>query len=137
MATIAVKPFVLKDATLTIEADNYEAHVSEVRFTPSSSSVQWQGLTPDASFSDQSSATWACTLAYAQDWETPGALSRYLFEHEGETVDAVFAPKAGGPAITAKIIITPGEIGGTVNAYAVATVTLGVSGKPTLAPLVP
>jgi len=39
------------------------------------------------------------------------------------------APK---PKITATLLITPGAIGGTVDQYATASVTLGVSGKPTI-----
>ncbi|MFE6733425.1 hypothetical protein [Microbacterium sp. NPDC057650] len=135
MADIAVQPFVLKDCMLTVEADNYEAHVSQVQFDPSSQSQSWQGLTPAASFTDAGLATWAVTLAYAQDWVTPAALSRYLFEHEGESKSMTFAPKAGGPSFTAEVTIAAGSIGGTVNQYAVATVTLPVSGKPTLDPL--
>lgn len=136
MTVIAVKPIVLKDCLLTIAADNYEAHVSQVQFDPSTSAQTWQGMTPDASFTDTSTATWAATLAYAQDWVTPAALSRYLHEHEGEVKEMTFSPKAGGPSFTVEAIITPGAIGGTVNAFATATVTLPLQGKPVLAPLV-
>lgn len=135
MATIAVSPFVLKDVLLTVDADNYEAHVSQVEFTPTSSTQTWQGLTPTASFTDVSAATWTCTLSYAQDWETTNSLSLYLFNNEGESVNVTFRPKSGsGPSFQATLIVTPGVIGGTVNQFAVASVTLGVSGKPTLVP---
>lgn len=135
MATIAVNPFILNDVTLTVESDNYEAHVSSVTFTPSSSVVNWKGLTPTAVFSFGTNATWTCDLEYAQDWSTANALSRYLFEHEGDEIDVTFEPVAGGPAITATLIVTPGAIGGAVDAVATATVSLGVKGKPTLAPV--
>lgn len=135
MATIAVNPFILSDTTFTVEADNYEAHVSGVTFTPSSSVTTWKGLTPDAVFSFGTNATWTCDLEFAQDWSTAGALSRYLFEHEGEEIDVVFAPVSGGPTISATLIVTPGAIGGAVDSVATATVSLGVKGKPTLAPV--
>lgn len=135
MVDIAVKPIVLKDCTLTIAADSYEAHVSQVTMTPTSQTQTWQGLTPDATFTDVSTATWAVALAYAQDWVTPAALSRYLHEHEGEAVTMVFEPKAGGPSFTVTVIITPGAIGGTVNQFATATVTLPAQGKPALVAL--
>ena len=135
MATIAVKPFVLKDVVLTVDEDNYEAHCSQVQFDPSSSTQTWQGLTPEATFTDVSIATWQATLAYAQDWETADSLSIYLYEHEGEEIDVVFKPRSGsGPTFTATLIITPGAIGGTVNQFATATVTLGCQGKPVLVP---
>ena len=135
MATIAVSPFVLKDVLLTVELDNYEAHVSQVEFTPTAATQTWQGLTPTASYTDVSAATWTCTLTYAQDWETANSLAIYLFNNEGQSVDVTFKPKSGsGPSFDATLIVTPGVIGGTVNQFAVATVTLGVSGKPALVP---
>lgn len=134
MAQIAVSPIVLRDALLrlTVEAtsSDFEKHVSQVQFTPSSSVVTWKGLAPDASFSAGTTATWSCQLAYAQDWETTNSLSRFLYDHEGEEVDCVFEPVSGGMGWQAKLIITPGAIGGTVDAVATATVTLGVIGKP-------
>lgn len=134
MATISVAPIILTDVLLTVGTDNYEAHVSQVEFTPTSSTVSWKGLTPTSVHTFGSTATWTVTLAYAQDWVTATSLSRYLFDNEGDTVTMTFEPKAGGPAFTADVIITPGAIGGTVDSVAVATVTLGVSGKPTLVP---
>lgn len=135
MATIGVAPFVLKDVILTIEDDSYQAHVSQVQFDPSASTQTWQGLTPTSVHTDSTIATWTCTLAYAQDWETVDALSRYLFDNEGLEKDVIFKPRSGsGPSFEATIIITPGAIGGTVNSFATATVTLGCKGKPTLVP---
>lgn len=131
MATIAVQPIVLTDVLLTVGTDNYEAHVSQVEFTPTTSTVNWKGMTPSANFTFGTSATWTATLAYAQDWETLNSLSNYLFDNEGDTVTMTFAPKNGGQAWQASVVITPGAIGGTVDTVAVATVTLGVQGKPT------
>jgi hypothetical protein len=136
MAIIAVNPFILKDCTLTVAADNYEAHVSQVEFVPTSSIATWKGLTPTAVFSFGSASTWVCNLALAQDWDTADSLSRYLFEQEGDEVVAVFEPVAGGSSITATIIIAPGSIGGTVDAVGVSTVSLGVKGKPALEAIV-
>lgn len=133
MAQITVSPFVLKDCTVVIGEDLYEAHVSQVEFTPSAATQTWQGLTPASTHTDMSTATWAATLAYAQDWETPNSLARYLFEHEGEIVPFTFHPKAGGPSFAADLVITPGAIGGTVNSFATASVTLGVKGRPVFA----
>lgn len=138
MATIAKPiPLVLKDVILTIGTDNFEKHVSAVTFTPSSSQVTWQGLSPDATFSDVTTATWTCSLEIVQDWSTSNSLCRYLFENEGDHVAATFKPVSGsGPSFTATLIITPGAIGGTVNAVATQSVTLGCEGRPTLVPAV-
>lgn len=136
MAQITIQPFIMRDCLLTLgTVGDFEAHVSQVQFDPSSSVVNWKGLTPTSVFSFGSSATWVCTLAYAQDWDTADSLSRYLFEHEGEEIEATFEPVKGGPSVTATLIIAPGSMGGTVDQVGTATVALGVQGKPTLEPL--
>lgn len=133
MATIDVKPLVLKDVLLKIGDDNYEKHVSAVRFVPSSSTIQWSGLTPDAVFTDATVPTWTCELEFAQDWETYDSLSRYLFEEMGTTKAVEFIPVkgSGNLKVTANLTIVPGSIGGAVNEYATDSVTLG-SDKPVL-----
>jgi hypothetical protein len=136
MVAVPVAPFVLKDATFMVGADNYEAHVSQVEFAPSVQTLTWQGLTPSAAFSDSSSPSWSATIAYAQDWITPDSFSQYLIEHQGETIAATFTTNDGAGSWAVNLIITPGAVGGTVNAYAVATVTLGISGQPLFTPVV-
>lgn len=134
-AIAAPTPLVMKDVVLTIGTDSFEKHVSAVTFTPSASTVTWQGLSPDATYTDVTVATWACGLELAQDWDQPTSLCRYLFENEGEHVPATFKPKSGtGPSFAATLIVTPGAIGGTVNAVATQSVTLGCEAKPTLLP---
>lgn len=133
MPAISAAPFVLKDAVLNVDADSYEAHVSSVQFAPTSSTVTWQGITPAASFSDSTSPTWTCTLAYAQDWTTADALSQYLMDNAGQTKTIVFQPlgaTSGDPTFTAEVIIAAGPIGGPVNTVQVGTVTLGCKGAP-------
>lgn len=134
MATIAApRPLILKNALLRIDADDYQKHVSGVTLTPSASTITWASLSPDAQFSDISTATWAATLNIVQDWSQPDSLCRYLFEHEGEHVSAVFQPLNGeGPAFAVTLILTPGAVGGEVNSVATQSVTLGVEGRPTI-----
>jgi hypothetical protein len=136
MPAIAVAPFVLKDATFTVALDQYEAHLSQVQFDPSVQTLTWQGLTPAASFSDVSSPSWAATLSYAQDWTTPDSFSQYLYDHQGETIAATFTTNPGAGSWAVNLIVTPGAVGGQVNTYAVATVTLGISGAPVFTPAV-
>lgn len=133
MVAIASAPFVLKDAVLTIDADSYEAHVSSVLFTPSSSTVTWQGITPSATFTDSTTPTWTCTIAYAQDWTTPNSLSQYLMDNAGAKKTVVFKPlgaTTGDPTFTVEVFIAPGPVGGPVNTVQTGSVTLGCNGAP-------
>lgn len=129
MTVKAVNPFIMKDCLFSVAADQYEAHVSQVQFDPASSLVKWKGLTPTAVFNFASTADWTCNIALAQDWGVDG-LSRYLFDHEGEEIAVTFEPVAGGVGVTATLIVTPGSIGGAVDAVATATIALGVKGRP-------
>lgn len=136
MATIEVKPIVLRDVLLSVALDDYEKHVSGVTITPTTGSVNWSGLNPDATFTFPTATTWACQLDYAQDWDTEASLSRYLFDNEGEEVTMTFEPVKGGVGFTVTVFIVPGSIGGQVNAVATSSVTLGVVGRPELIPVV-
>lgn len=136
MSVLEVQPLVLKDVELVIggeTGDDFRKHVNSVTFTPTSSTTTWTGLGKNT-HTDVSIATWVAALGYAQDWDSPKSLSRYLYEHEGETIEMQFRPKSGvGPSFTANVVITPGAIGGAVNAFATTTVNLG-SDKPVLVP---
>jgi hypothetical protein len=103
------------------------------------SQVTWQGLTPASAFSDSTSPTWVCAIAYAQDWTTTNSLAQYLLTNIGQSKVVVFKPKGattGAPIFTATVTIVPGPIGGDVNVVQVGTVTMGVIGVPvkTVAP---
>jgi hypothetical protein len=132
MPVIAVDPIILGNAKLTLGANDYEGHVSSAVFTPTDNApVTWKGLTPTSKFSFGKAAVWTLDLEYAQDWETADSLAKYLLANEGEEVAAVFEPVNGGQGYTATVIVTPGPIGGAVDAVAVGTVSLGVKGVPT------
>lgn len=133
MATINVAPRVFKNYLLKFGSagDNYEKHVSNVTLTPAASVVTWKGAAPDATFSDVTAATWTLTLEFAQDWETTDSLSQYLFENEGLLIEGLeFSPLGAGPKFTVDAVVTPGQIGGAIDAYGSASVTMGVVGKP-------
>lgn len=135
MPTLAVAPLVLKDVVLTLATggDDFRKHVSGVVFTPSNSPQTWQGLGLN-SHTDSGIATWTLVLDYVQDWSSPKSLSQYLLSNEGATVAATFKPVSGsGPSFTSNVSITPGAVGGQVNAFATTQVTLG-SDRPVLVP---
>ena len=130
MAVIALTtPYSLKNATLSIASDDFTAAVSQVEFQPSTSASTWRGIGGNV-VRDQSVAEWSVALGLAQDLD-PAGLLRYLLDNEGETKTAVFTPTAGGPSVTADIIISPSTIGGTAGAdIATGSVTLAVDGAP-------
>lgn len=135
MTTHNVIPLVLKDVELVLGADvdDFRKHVSGVTYTPSAPTQNWTGLGLNT-HTDVGAATWTLGLDYVQDWDSPDSLSRYLFEHQGETVAALFRPRSGvGPSFTSNVTITPGAIGGQVNAYATTSVQLGTD-APVLVP---
>lgn len=135
MAVIAVQPFVLRDVDLSIGTDNYEAHTSQVEFAPTAAQVTWTGLANNT-HAATGTATWVCNIALAQDWGTPNSLSQYLHDNEGAVVPCTFTPADGQGTFEATLTITPGAIGGTAGAFAVATVALG-STKPEFTPATP
>ena len=147
MAEIPVRPHVLTDAefTLALEtavagvfgtAAEYQAHVSRAEFVPTSQTITWKGLSRSARFTGTTSPTWVLGLAMAQDWLTNESLSEFLLENEGKRAQAVLRPYGdpvpGDPVFTAVVLLTPGGIGGTVDAVSVGTLNLGVDGKPDL-----
>lgn len=135
MATINPTPIVLKDVLLQIGADNFEKQVSQVVLTPTVEAQTWKGMSPTAQYSDASPSTWVADLTFAQDHETPGSLSDYLFANEGSKVTMLFKPRSGsGPSYQATVTLVPGAIGGAGNAWAESTVQLPVDGRPTKIP---
>jgi hypothetical protein len=123
-------PYTMSTATLTIGIDDYTAAVSQAQFDPSFSSNTWTGIGGDA-LTFTSPASWALVIAIAQDL-APDGLLRYLLDHAGEQVTVTLTPLAAEDPITAKVILAPGSIGGTADgSAAVATITMGVQGKPT------
>lgn len=135
MSAITPTPFSMKDCVVTIGTDSYEAAISTVQFVPTASTITFTAVSPGAVYTDVSPATWVCNLTFAQDWSDEDSLAYYLMDNEGETVEMTFKPtNTTGATITADVIITPGAIGGDVSAFAIASVSLGVVGKPTVTP---
>jgi len=133
MPTIGIDPIILNDVKLTLGLNDYEAHVSKVEFVPTSSIVNWKGLTPASVHSFPTRATWVCNLDLAVDIETVDSLSLYLLANEGQEVVGTFEPVAGGASVTATLLIVPGGFGGTVDTVPTTSVSLGVKGKPVIA----
>jgi len=132
MTVVPVAPIVLKDVTLLIGTDNFEMHVSQVEFVPTAQMQTWKGLTPAAVFTDQAAPTWVCNLGYAQDWSSAATLSSYLYANQGQLKSVKFKPDINTAQAEwdADLIISAGQIGGTVDTFSVGSVSLGVQGVP-------
>lgn len=126
---IAVKPLYLKNAQFAAKLDEnteneYQAAISGVTFTPTSSAASWTGIGGN-SFTEQATPTWVAGIDYVQDWDSPDSFSNFLMEHSGETLPCTFTPRKGGRPLEANLSIVPGPIGGAGQAYATASVSLG------------
>ncbi len=119
-----------KDLTLQIGADSYEAHVSNVLFSNSTSTISWQGGSPDALLSDTVEGPWTAAITMVQDWQNPDSLCNFMLEHAGEVASVTYKPQQDGAfAVEAEITLVSPAIGGPVNQYNESTVTCG-SSKP-------
>ena len=134
---MAFAPYVARHVSFLLDATEYAAEVSDAQLVPAATVQTWQGLTPPSQYSDVGPATWTVSLTLAQDYNEALSLATFLFDNEGSTVPMTYEPQEGGTSFAANVIITPGLIGGPVNSYAEATVTLGVQGKPTRTPATP
>jgi hypothetical protein len=146
VTTPDIKPLTLKDIDLIVgelvagvptftDGINYKKHVDQVELVPTAQTATWTGM-GNNTHSDVSTASWAATVRYAQDWDTPGSFSEFLFDHEGEHVPVKFRPRTGsGSTFEAVLVISPGAVGGQVNQIGTPTsVTLGCESKPTRTP---
>lgn len=122
--------YTLKNALLTIEADDFTQAVSQAQFDPKTAPSTWRGIGGHV-VNQVSAADWTLTLGLAQDLD-PAGLARYLHLHEGEEREVTLSPiGATGPDVSATVIIVPGTIGGSADgSTATATVALPVQGRP-------
>ena len=136
MAVIGLQPIMLKDATFTVAADNYTASITEVIFVPQ---VIWswhEALCSITSTPLFERVRWVCQVGFVQDLITTGALTSYLIANAAQTKTVIFAPKAGGLAVQADVMIIPASIGGVPGQQMTASVGLPLYGQPTLGAVV-
>jgi hypothetical protein len=137
MAEIDVRPFIMRNAIIEFGTDDFAKAVSTATIANSSGTTDFKGLKPSAVYTFPQATTYTLELTYAQDWSASTSLSRYLWEHKGETVpftlnpdDTSGDPTLGSTAWAGTVAIAPGAVGGDVDAVAIATVTLGIVGEP-------
>lgn len=132
MSTIGLQVVSLRQAVLTVAADDYTAAVNEVTLVPEVL-FDWawafgrRNPTPVAG-----GIRWTATIGYAQDFTTPDALAIYLVEHAAQRKTITFTPVTGGRTITADVMVIPGQLGGPSGEILTATTVLPLYGEPVL-----
>jgi hypothetical protein len=136
------------DVTLTLTVQGGAATATDI-----SCDVTAATLTPDTPeeirkrLCGQKTVTgttvWSLELEYDQNW-TPGAtgppvvaggLSWFLDQHAGQLADFVIEWPLEATQATGTVRLKPGPYGGTAGEIAEASLTLGLDGEPTFAPI--
>lgn len=87
--------------------------------------------------------TWSLELTWDQNWAVGGAgppvvdpgLSKFLIDHDGELADFSIQWPLEDTEATGTLRCKPGPFGGTAGEIAEASLTLGLDGEPTFAPI--
>jgi hypothetical protein len=137
MPVPAVAPFVMKEVSLMIGADEYNCAVRAVTLTPTTNIVEWESLCEDGSGQEAGKTTWSLDIEYYQDWQVD-SFADHLATNIGEQAVIKFNPHGDtvgptNPTFTVNVFLVGGAVGGTVNEFATATVSLPVIGQPTYA----
>lgn len=110
------------------DTDNLTPQVGEVRFTPSTQTGSWVGVSGNV-VSDQSMPTWVVTLGMIQDIAATGML-RWLLANKGKKCTFTCLLVTGVTA-TFTATLSPAEIGGAPSGTPLSsTVTLAMDGDP-------
>jgi len=120
-------PYAMNAATLTLGADDWTAGVTQAELQPQNGEV----VTGIGGHKYRAPSLWQLVLGHLQDADVAG-LTRYLFDHEGETVTFELAPVEDGITWSGEVVLSPTAIGGTGGtSLAQASATLEVVGRPT------
>jgi hypothetical protein len=128
-------PTFMTESKLTIGETDYAAEVSGFRLLPTYATSTFKGLKKGSSVSRSGDGTWVLTVNFGQDHEAATSLSTFLFDHEGERFPYSVEPLEDGTAFSGNLIAQSGDIGGDVDQFGQATVTLPVLEKPTRTPV--
>ncbi|SDP07240.1 hypothetical protein SAMN04487788_1942 [Microbacterium testaceum StLB037] len=120
--------------TLSIGTDEYTLAIDSAVLTPTTPTT----VINDIGGGVQQIAgipVWALALSIVQDLATASSFSQYLIANAGQIKSATYKPQAGATSktFTLNLLIIPASIGGAGGSVAKSTVTLPVSGQPTIA----
>jgi hypothetical protein len=122
--------YVLRDAVFTIEATDYANQATSVVLTPTQETQTLRTMVPDGIVQDVDSAVWSCTINGIQDYTAAQGLARLLTDMQGEQIDIVFTPKAGGATATVTCVAKAVPFGGEQGAFVTFDIELPVIGAP-------
>ena len=128
MSEIDLAPIRMREARLTVEADDYTVSINQVIFTPQ---VEYGWERGQSVFGDKPrlvAVRWTVALGFAQDLATPDSLSMYLLMHTGAEREIAF--EVPGRRVTATALILPAQIGGVANQIPASVATLPIFGAP-------
>lgn len=125
MAQIALAARPQKDIRVTVGADNYEKHVSDISWPPNQSAQSWHGGTPDAIAVDVNEGDQVCNITFVQAWDDPLSFCRFCFEHAGDTVTIKYKPHGDDDfEVQAQVTIIRPQVGGKVNQFNESTIAM-------------
>jgi hypothetical protein len=112
---------------------SYECAITGVTEVPTQTTVTTQTACPDGAAQDVGPTTWALDVAYNVD-HAPDSFHRVLRDNAGVPAVLTITPDpTGNPGTKIEYTVpalVPGGAGMVVGAYAVATVSLPLSGAP-------
>lgn len=127
MATVTLTPFNAL-VGFSVGTDEFTPALAEARFASAAGATsEFVDITGKVTkFASESG--YDLNLNYAQDWATAGSLAHFLLAHNGE--EATVTLQVPGGSFEAKVTCVSGDIGGTGNAVATASVVLPVKSGP-------
>lgn len=126
--------YVLRNATVTVEATGYTNQLKTVMLTPEQATQTYRTLVPDGVKQDVDTPVWSCTLAGLQDYVSAQGLARFLTEMSGQKIDLVITPDVSqGVSATVTVTAKATTFGGEQGNWAEFSVELPCDGAPVFA----
>ena len=124
--------YVLKDASVTIEAIEYNNQCTRARLVPDVPIQQRRTLVPDGVVSDVDSAIWVFEVAALQKNNAGGLAKALRDAAPGDQLDVVLVPQDGlsMPQATFTILALPVVFGGDQGSWADFEASFPVIGSP-------
>jgi hypothetical protein len=124
--------YVLRDATVTIDSDEYANQCTKARLVPDTPVQTLRTLVPDGIVVDVDSTAWTFELSGVQDWTNSTGLADALNDAKGTQVVVVLVPRAGvgKPQATFTIVAMPVDFGGEQGNFNTFEGSFPVVGQP-------
>jgi hypothetical protein len=132
----AVGARVYKNASITIDAVEYENQINRAELVPETPIQTYRALVPDAIYQDVDSPSWTFAVDCLQINRSGGLAHALRALTPGEEVEVVLAPEdgVGDDEATFTIKAMVPSFGGTQGAYLTNTLVFPVVGQPVFEP---